>query len=266
MLAPSAADNLDTGETVTLCEFLKEQRQHELDAAAALPYRFDRCTWNLGPLRQTLYICACSATGQPRAFCYACAVTCHDYSPEESDGLIGAHRVREIGPRRNFLCDCPATGHCRLAPNLSVASHRNSYHQIHNFYGRYCFCDETESATDTRTMYQCVVCEDWFHEDCIAKQSGQDATGDFVCCDCVKQHSVLFQPSHHASLFLVPRWREDMRRLVSERALESHLQQHCISHLIRDEEPVYEPEVDADASLSLYECTQVMKLPRCSCS
>ena len=76
----------DKNESITLKEFLEKQRETELEAAAALPFKFDQCSAEFGPLRQNLHICHncpnLKDQSRPVAFCYSCAVTCHNFDPE----------------------------------------------------------------------------------------------------------------------------------------------------------------------------------------
>ena len=312
-------------EGITLKEFLENQRELELEAAAALPFKFDHCSAELGPLRQNLHIChhcpsapAEAVKGRPLAFCYACAISCHEFDPEktgfnaEMSGMAvgpacavtipetaasiddvfdaygsdepvqipvkitqASHAIEEIWARRNFLCDCPSTGHCKLLNSLPdpFVSHKNAYTREHNFRGKYCVCDGAGWCVGDRTMYQCEICEDWFHDDCVAKGcvGGQipleDAFNDFICGSCVQTHFAKFfsklnltdnpfiftSPANlklPAPLFLLAGWRESLRTA----ALEGDLQvSQRIGHLLRDEEPVYEPPLDTEACESLYD-------------
>ena len=312
-------------EGITLKEFLEKQRELELEAAAALPFKFDQCSAELGPLRQNLHIChncpAAQATkGRPLAFCYACAIACHDFDPEKTGfdaeiaglksektdsgpaGVIpetaasiddvfdaygsdepsqspatapqASHSIEEIWARRNFLCDCPSTGLCKLlqATPDAFRNHSNSYTTEHNFRGRYCVCDGAGWSVGDRTMYQCEICEDWFHDDCVAYGTfggeipREDAFNDFICKSCVQIHLKFFSKLSlkgnpfistspidlklPAPLFLLAGWRENLRTA----AVEGDLQvSQKIGHLLRDEEIVYEPPIDTEATESLYD-------------
>ena len=272
MLADADAD--DPG--ITLAQFLDEQRALELEAAEALPYRFDQCTWDRGPIRQNLFLCpGCPAEpdhGAPRAYCYACAVTCHGHPETETE-------TEGIWSRRDFLCDCPATGHCHFIPKLRrlhelPGPHRNSYHQPHNFAGCFCYC-RARGWTGTQSMYQCEVCEDWFHDACVAQAScppapipAEDAFDDFICAQCVSQHTpALFAhlpvpPAPGAPLFLGAGWRAQMAAAFAAEPFQAILRARNLLHLVRDPEPVFSPEEDADAKCSLYERT--IHMPKAS--
>lgn len=316
-----AVKELVEDEGITLKEFLEKQRELELEAASALPFKFDQCSAELGPLRQNLHIChnCPSAQGRALAFCYACAVTCHDFDPEKTgfdaeilgtvvradlaaaeipetaasiddvfdaygsddrsqspapEPIASPHSIEEIWARRNFLCDCPATGHCKLlkAQPAAFRAHKNSYTAEHNFKGKYCVCDGAGWSVGDRTMYQCQVCEDWFHDSCIASGTiggeipREDAFNDFICKFCVHSNSKFFSklnlldnqfiftsPANlklPAPLFLLAGWRESLRTAAVADDLQVSPK---IGHLLRDEEVVYEPPVDTDATESLYD-------------
>lgn len=281
----------ENDDSMTLKEFLVKQRELELEAAAALPFRFDKCSAELGPLRQNLHICHnCPSVvpNNPLAFCYSCAITCHNFDPENAgqdneDVLDGygdedapSHSIEEIWSRKNFLCDCPSTGHCKLLAKVPDAfnSHKNSRHRPHNFSGRYCFCDGKGWAAGDRTMYQCEICEDWFHDDCVGRDHqnsenseipSEDSFNDFICRSCVIKHDNLFSkisPNSliftvpkssklsSAPLFLVSGWRENLYEQTEKLGLNLNPE---IEHLVKDEVPVYEPEVDSEAKESLYD-------------
>ena len=289
--------NENENDSITLKEFLIKQREMELEAAAALPFRFDKCSAELGPLRQNLHICHnCpnNSETKPLAFCYACAITCHNFDPEnsggseESEDVLDAygddsntsisHSIEEIWARRSFICDCPSTGHCKLLSKIPkpFESHKNSYHRQHNFMGRYCFCNGKGWAAGDRTMYQCEVCEDWYHDSCVAKDHqgeenyeipSEESFSDFICRGCViknknffskiTQNSLIFtvpaalnSKITSAPLFLVNGWREDLCKQAIEFNVNLNPE---IGHLIKDEEPVYEPEIDSEAKESLYD-------------
>jgi len=303
----------------------------ELEAAAALPFEFERCSAELGPLRQNLHICHNCPNSEPRplAFCYACAVTCHDFDPEKTgfnaeisgtavradssdstsvvvvipetaasiDDVFDAygsdepsqspssipqaiHTIEEIWARRNFICDCPSTGHCKLLKSTPAAhsAHHNCYGNEHNFRGKYCVCDGAGWSVGDRTMYQCEICEDWFHDDCVSGSTvggaipREDTFNDFICKSCVQTHLKFFSKLNLSdnpfistspsglklptALFLLGGWREALRT----GAVEGDLQvSQRIGHLLRDEEAVYEPPVDTEATESLYDRKPAIK-------
>ena len=54
----------------------------------------------------------------------------------------------------------------------------------HNFTGRYCFCDEKVDEDNTPIMFQCLFCEDWFHESCLGEMPDHESFNEMVCQDC----------------------------------------------------------------------------------
>uniref|UniRef100_A0A093VR92 Protein mlo2 n=1 Tax=Talaromyces marneffei PM1 TaxID=1077442 RepID=A0A093VR92_TALMA len=170
----------------TAKDFIESQLQLEADAREILPYSFDSCTQDLGPLRQTLFSClTCNPPPKsdgdpytPAAVCYSCSISCH-----------GEHTLVELFSKRNFVCDCGTT----RFPNTSVCTLRvdqktktkgvhsqppaegNKYN--HNFRNRFCACDEEyDPHKEKGTMFQCLGLgtietggcgEDWWHPECL---------------------------------------------------------------------------------------------------
>ncbi|CAO3595473.1 unnamed protein product [Absidia cylindrospora] len=185
-------------DIVTAVDIINEQAQLERDARETLPGKFETCTFNQGYIRQPLYACktclppptedtkrdALETKFQPAGMCYSCSIACH-----------ADHILYELFPKRHFRCDCGVKDkfgdhRCELgaAEKQNVSNKDNCYN--HNFVGRYCRCNEEyDPSTEVETMYQCVLCEDWFHERCIGKIP--DEFSDFehyVCRACVKKH------------------------------------------------------------------------------
>ncbi|KAJ9499189.1 hypothetical protein H2202_005346 [Exophiala xenobiotica] len=175
-----------TQESQTASDFIDQQLALEADAREALPYKFDKCTNVLGPLRQTVFAClTCSpppaSAAQvytPAGVCYACSISCH-----------GEHSLVELFSRRNFVCDCgtkrlPSTSSCILRSdpdtgNRGVHSQEpaSNNHYNHNFQNRFCACgEEYDPDTEKGTMFQCLGLgtvetggcgEDWYHPECL---------------------------------------------------------------------------------------------------
>ena len=64
----------------------------------------------------------------------------------------------------------------------------------HNFEGRFCNCDQVYDVdAEEGTMFQCLICEDWFHEKCIGegRVPDQDEFDGFVCRHCVAKNEWL---------------------------------------------------------------------------
>ena len=173
----------------------------ESSARDILPYSFRQCTAPLGPLRQAVYAClTCSpipADSQRGGICYSCSIQCH-----------GSHNLVELFCKRDFVCDCGTT---RLGPTpcslrkvaLRTPDNHNEYN--HNFEGRFCSCDQVYDVdAEDGTMFQCLVCEDWFHEKCIGegRVPDQDDFDGFVCRDCVTKNEWLGRYVSDKSAFM----------------------------------------------------------------
>ncbi|KAE8836308.1 hypothetical protein HRS9139_04406 [Pyrenophora teres f. teres] len=170
----------------TAADFIKEQLSLEKEAREALPYQFDTCTRDLGPLRQSLYACltcnpAPASSAQqytPAGVCYSCSISCH-----------GEHTLVELFSKRNFICDCgttriPDMTPCTLRINAETGrkgdvtgeepAKTNEYNQ--NFRNKFCGCSqEYDPDQEKGTMFQCLglgSCnggcgEDWWHPECL---------------------------------------------------------------------------------------------------
>ncbi|EMD66547.1 hypothetical protein GGP41_007970 [Bipolaris sorokiniana] len=171
----------------TAADFIKEQLSLEAEAREALPYQFDTCTRDLGPLRQSLYACltcnpAPASSAQqytPAGVCYSCSISCH-----------GEHTLVELFNKRNFICDCgttriPDMTPCTLRINAKTGlkgevtgeepAKTNKYN--HNFQNKFCGCGQEYDAHEEKgTMFQCLglgSCneggcgEDWWHPECL---------------------------------------------------------------------------------------------------
>ncbi|RKP12542.1 hypothetical protein BJ684DRAFT_20930 [Piptocephalis cylindrospora] len=165
-------------DTVTAEGYLEEQERLEHLAARTLPYRFDACSRALvepgSRTRQTLYVCLRHVpTGEEktgRIMCYACSISCH-----------ADCELVELFTKRGIGCDCGAgrmSNTCSLVqiPDATWAeenARKNRYN--HNAQGLFCWCNETyDPEVEASPMYQCIVCEDWFHDRCIKEELGQD--------------------------------------------------------------------------------------------
>ncbi|KAF1973345.1 hypothetical protein BU23DRAFT_533466 [Bimuria novae-zelandiae CBS 107.79] len=181
-------------DSQTAADFIKEQLSLEAEAREALPYQFDTCTRDLGPLRQGLYSCLdcnpppanSSDPYQPAAVCYACSISCH-----------GEHTLVELFNKRNFVCDCgttrlPEATPCTLRINSATGQKGgvtgeepapgNKYNQ--NFRNKFCGCSEEYDAHQEKgTMFQCLGLgtvedggcgEDWWHPECVLGLSREE--------------------------------------------------------------------------------------------
>lgn len=186
------SDKEEGTDTVTALDYIEHQERLEKDAQSILPGKFEKCTFPLGYVRQALYACkTCSTENEgtePAGMCYSCSIACHS-----------SHELFELFPKRAFRCDCGlqnkfGTHPCSLmipAKKVVKTNDKNRYN--HNFEGRYCRCDvHYDPEKEVSTMYQCVACEDWFHENCIGNIP--EAIEDFecyVCRDCTKKYPFL---------------------------------------------------------------------------
>lgn len=156
------------------------------------------CTYDLGYVRQDLYMCRkCTRenANQSFAFCAACRYACHSRHPKE---------VIEIYTKRNFRCDCGNSRthtRCQIQHEKDSLNMNNKY--SHNFQGRYCRCDRPYDPQ--KDMSQCAMCEDWFHETCYelgaAHTAGSPSRLDvyeMICKTCVRTLPVLAE--YHAYL------------------------------------------------------------------
>ncbi|KAG8728568.1 hypothetical protein FRC12_021646 [Ceratobasidium sp. 428] len=128
------------------------------EAGLALPGQFTQCTYDLGPLKQAVYLCV--TCGESRGVCGACSIACH-----------GDHEQIELFPKRNFRCDCPTSSiphPCTLKTPPQPRNQDNVYGQNFSGGGLFCRCASVYDARlERETMVQCVGCEDWFHESCL---------------------------------------------------------------------------------------------------
>jgi len=147
-------DRLLSGSQVL--ESLEEEISAEEQAIAVLGAADDsKCTYSKGYVnRQALYSClTCKENTRHPVLCYACSIHCHD-----------GHSLIELFTKRSIRCDCP-THSCKIEALVVDPNYQNRYNQ-NSQLGKYCICkttfpDETDPVADS--MYQCVVCEDWFH-------------------------------------------------------------------------------------------------------
>ncbi|KAG6371256.1 hypothetical protein JVT61DRAFT_9721 [Boletus reticuloceps] len=141
----------------SLNDLLASQDALLREAALALPHEFSRCTFDMGPIRQAVYLCLTCAT--LHGICSSCSIACHT-----------DHEQVELFPKRHFRCDCPTSviphHPCTLHKTTEEANGTNQYGQ--NFRGLFCRCAKPyDSKTEQETMIQCLACEDWFHESCL---------------------------------------------------------------------------------------------------
>ncbi|GAA6015111.1 hypothetical protein JCM11491_001668 [Sporobolomyces phaffii] len=177
---PSSDDNFYASD------ILAGQEALEQEARDTLPFEFNQCTFDLGYIRQPLYAClTCLNHG---AVCAACSIACH-----------GEHELVELFNRRHFRCDCGtekmgAGSCCSISPRDDFPLNDENKYDA-NFSGQFCFCGKAyDPHTETDSMYQCLVCEDWIHHGCLFGTHSDDndaplSEDDFdmvVCERCVE--------------------------------------------------------------------------------
>ncbi|WFC96624.1 RING-type E3 ubiquitin transferase [Malassezia brasiliensis] len=194
------APNLAPELGFTAQDLIQQQEQLEADANAAYPFQLDTCTHALGPIRQPVYACRTCGGG---GVCAACSVMCH-----------GEHELVELFHKRDFRCDCGTpslyrertdltdTDRPRDAQPCALRKHEpnkgwdepNHNKYTHNFQGHFCICERGKSydpQTEEETMYQCLVCEEWYHESCTSLGTRRILSADMfehLVCDACVQH------------------------------------------------------------------------------
>ncbi|KUF95494.1 hypothetical protein AM588_10005476 [Phytophthora nicotianae] len=132
--------NEDDEEVMTLSDVLKHNEQMTETADAVLGDASDtHCSYPMGYMRQAVYACmTCTpdALEKPETragVCLACTYNCHQ-----------DHELVELYTKRSFRCDC---GNEKFPKN--------------------------PERTTPEVMVQCVICEDWLHEEHISKDADE---------------------------------------------------------------------------------------------
>ncbi|WBW70795.1 ubiquitin protein ligase E3 component N-recognin 7-like protein Mlo2-like [Schizosaccharomyces osmophilus] len=240
-----------TLEELTAEQYVERQRELEIEAREAYPYKFDECTYSKGYLKQTLYAClTCQREADSlNGVCYSCSISCH-----------ADHELVELFHKRHFQCDCGTsrTGHesCTIRKSKAERAPENQYN--HNFQGRFCSCDTFyDPEQESGTMFQCILCEDWFHDRCLeASNQGKPLPDSesfewVVCKDCVSKYKdCLLNPQHE-----FPYKKEE---LVVPQFLDEQFREHlcqcdpCMEirktqmPILIEDEPIYEQPEDSD--------------------
>ncbi|KAF1790479.1 Zinc finger, UBR-type [Phytophthora cactorum] len=158
------ATNEDDEEVVTLSDVLKHNEQMTETADAVLGDASDtHCSYPMGYMRQAVYACmTCTPDAREKpetraGVCLACTYNCHQ-----------DHELVELYTKRSFRCDCgnekfPKGNPCKLEADKAPTNPRNTpVLQL----------PPTVSGPERTTpeiMVQCVICEDWLHEEHIFK-------------------------------------------------------------------------------------------------
>ena len=179
-------------ETITMLDVIEREDKLEEEASAVLGNSDEKnCTYPKGYIpRQALYSCATCSEGSDdkvAAICLACSLECHDN-----------HEVFELYTKRNYRCDC---GNSKFNPEFvcklmdkdtekAEINENNKYN--HNFSGRYCTCnkryppdDADDSAEANDEMWQCIVCEDWYHTKHLGAKELPTKFDELICGNCV---------------------------------------------------------------------------------
>ncbi|ORY73672.1 hypothetical protein BCR37DRAFT_384712 [Protomyces lactucae-debilis] len=181
----------------SLHEYLKQQDALDKEARALFPYDFSACSFDEGYVKQQVFAClTCTpavataikgeaettATAIQRGgVCYACSIACH-----------GDHELVELFNKRHFRCDCgsdriSAEAACTLLKARRPINTENRYNQ--NYDGLFCWCRVPyDPEKEARTMFQCLQCEDWYHDDCIQQGEtlpNEDYFDQFTCRTCM---------------------------------------------------------------------------------
>eukprot|EP00644_Phytophthora_capsici_P011426 jgi/Phyca11/508673/fgenesh2_kg.PHYCAscaffold_37_\ len=191
----------DDEEVVTLSEVLKHNEHMTETADAVLGDASDtHCSYPMGYMRQAVYAClTCTPDSKDKlearaGVCLACTYNCHQ-----------DHELVELYTKRAFRCDCgnakfPKSNPCKLETDKAPTNSSNTYSQ--NYGGLYCNCHRPypdPERTTTEIMVQCVICEDWLHEEHISKdveekpvsaKTDQDFD-ELICFECMKKHPFL---------------------------------------------------------------------------
>ena len=136
-----------------------------MEAEALLTYpSLNGCTYAKGYETQMVHSCftCSSSSSEGVGVCETCAVTCHT-----------DHDVRPIWRRRDFRCDCgtPGTPPCCAGGGEPVVRTEKNKNNVYNknFADVYCMCHRLYDHEGTNPiMFQCLVCQDWFHDECLA--------------------------------------------------------------------------------------------------
>lgn len=185
-------DDLESEESenvITMVDVLEEEKELEDNAFAVLGASDEKnCTYLRGyVLRQALYSCnTCRKNdNEPAGICLACSYACHE-----------GHELYELYTKRNFRCDCGNVkmlhNPCVLCTNKDSVNLKNQYN--HNFLGKYCYCDRPFPDPENEDeMFQCIVCEDWFHG--LHLNSSLPENDDFaemICGKCMEKLNFLW--------------------------------------------------------------------------
>lgn len=189
-------------ETITMLDVIEREDKLEEEASAVLGNSDEKnCTYPKGYIpRQALYSCATcfNESGKEAAICLACSLECHDN-----------HEVYELYTKRNYRCDCGNSRfstdfECKLMDKQqkkALINENNTYN--HNFSGKYCVCDRQyppdehdESPESNDEMWQCIICEDWYHTRHLGASKLPNKFDELICSQCVDKLDFLHFYKH----------------------------------------------------------------------
>lgn len=178
---------------ISASEFLSRQDELEQEARELMPWDPKTCTYEMGPLKQSVFACR---THHNIGLCYSCSIQCHTQCD-----------IVELFTKRQFTCDCgterdhqdPGEGYrCQLRQNREpdVPSLTNTYGQ--NYEGLFCECHKEYDPDSNATMIQCALgteCnEDWYHDSCIGGKIPPIESFDaYICWKCAKKYDYYFK-------------------------------------------------------------------------
>jgi len=187
--------NLELDQSyVTMVDVLNDEEKLEDEVYAVLGASDDKnCTYEQGYLnRQALYSCrTCMSNntseenGDVIGICLACSYACHQ-----------DHDLVELYTKRTFRCDCGNSkmkgNCCSLFAAKDSLNEKNKYN--HNFKGNYCLCDQPYPNLEGKDeeMVQCIICEDWYHENCLGCHFPDDNDySEMICKKCMSDNEFL---------------------------------------------------------------------------
>ncbi|VDM16414.1 unnamed protein product [Hydatigera taeniaeformis] len=180
-------------EYFTLDELVSSETSESAVVYGAIEDEEEKCTFPKGYLkRQAVFACkTCyEITGKRAGVCYECSMHCH-----------AAHEIIELYTKRHFRCDCgnskfKGAGVCSLWEEKDDVNIENKYD--HTFDGVFCTCLRPypdPEIKENEEMYQCSICEDWFHLQHLNMPFDFQPNDDFeelVCPNCVKRFPFLW--------------------------------------------------------------------------
>ncbi|ORX81030.1 hypothetical protein BCR32DRAFT_293481 [Anaeromyces robustus] len=189
-------DNDENKENyITAVDYLIKQEELEQEAKEVYSKKFDKCTYDLGYIKQQVYVCMTCTNGNA-GFCYSCSIACHSQ-----------HDVRELFSKRNFRCDCGNSKFqekCCLKDKSGTLNENNKYN--HNFSGRFCWCNKIYDPDEDELMFQCNICEEWYHASCITKDKEKlsESFDDYICRDCVDKYNFIKKYKFMKKICFIP--------------------------------------------------------------